>query len=44
MVTTFNGRSHCTNLPLLTDYLLMREELGIVRQDLVFSRTLASVV
>jgi hypothetical protein len=34
--------SHCTNLPQPTDYLLMREELGMVRRDPVFDRTLAS--
>jgi len=34
--------SHCANLSLPTDYLLMREELGIVRRDPVFDRTLAS--
>ncbi len=36
------GLSHRTNLPQPTDYLLMREELGIVRRDAVFERTLAS--
>jgi hypothetical protein len=36
------GLSHCTNLSQPTDYLLMREELGIVRRDPVFERTLAS--
>jgi len=34
--------SQCMNLPLPTDYLLMREELAIVRRDAVFLRTLAS--
>jgi glucose-6-phosphate dehydrogenase assembly protein OpcA len=34
--------SNCTNLPQPTDYLLMREELGIARRDPVFERTLAS--
>jgi hypothetical protein len=34
--------SDCTNLPQPTDYLLMREELGIVRRDPLFERTLAS--
>jgi glucose-6-phosphate dehydrogenase assembly protein OpcA len=34
--------SHCTSLSQPTDYLLMREELGIVRRDPVFERTLAS--
>jgi glucose-6-phosphate dehydrogenase assembly protein OpcA len=42
MVVTLNGASQCTNLPKATDYLLMREELGIVRRDPVFERTLAS--
>jgi glucose-6-phosphate dehydrogenase assembly protein OpcA len=36
------GLSHCTNLSQPTDYFLMREELGIVRRDPVFDRTLAS--
>ncbi len=39
---TVNDLSNCTNLPQPTDYLLMREELGIVRRDPVFERTLAS--
>jgi len=39
---TVNGLSHCTNLPRPTDAHLMREELGIVRHDTVFERTLAS--
>ena len=34
--------THCTNLPPPSDYLLMREELGIIRRDPVFERTLAS--
>jgi glucose-6-phosphate dehydrogenase assembly protein OpcA len=42
MVVTLNGASQCTNLPKPTDYLLMREELGIVRHDPVFEKTLAS--
>jgi glucose-6-phosphate dehydrogenase assembly protein OpcA len=42
LVITVNGFSHCTNLPQPNDYPLMREELGIVRQDAVFDRTLAS--
>ena len=42
MIVTVNGLSQCTNLPLATPYLLMREELGIVRRDPVFERTLAS--
>jgi hypothetical protein len=36
------GLAHCTKLPQPSDYLLMREELGIVRKDPVFERTLAS--
>ena len=44
MVISVNGLSHCTSLPHATDYLLMREELGIVRRDLVFERAVASAV
>ncbi len=33
--------SQCTNMPHPTDYLMLREELGIVRRDAVFERTLA---
>jgi hypothetical protein len=40
MVVTVNGFSQCTSLPQPTDYLLMREELGIVRRDPVFERAL----
>jgi hypothetical protein len=35
-----NGVSQCTSLSQPTDYLLMREELGIVRRDPVFERAL----
>jgi glucose-6-phosphate dehydrogenase assembly protein OpcA len=42
LVTVVNEQSNCTNLPRPTDYLLMREELGIVRRDAVFEGTLAS--
>ena len=42
LVTVVNEQSNCTNLPRPTDYLLMREELGIVRRDPVFEGTLAS--
>jgi glucose-6-phosphate dehydrogenase assembly protein OpcA len=42
MVVTLNGSSQCTNLPRPTDYMLMREELGIVRHDTVFEKTLAT--
>ena len=42
MVTTVNGLcQQCTHLPRPNDYLLMREELGIVRRDPVFEKTLA---
>jgi hypothetical protein len=34
--------TQCTNMPRPTDYLLMREELAIVRHDPVYERTLAS--
>jgi hypothetical protein len=40
MVVTVNGVSQCTSLPQPTDYLLMREELGIVRRDPVFEKAL----
>ena len=42
LVTTVNEQSNCTNLPVPSDYLLMREELDIVNRDAVFERTLAS--
>jgi len=42
LVTVVNEQSNCTNLPRPTDYHLMREELGIVRRDPVFERTLES--
>ena len=42
MVVTLDGVSQCTNLPRPTDYLLMREELGIVRRDPVFEGALAT--
>jgi hypothetical protein len=42
LVVTVNTLSNCTNLPQPSDYLLMREELGIVRKDAVFEKTLAS--
>ncbi len=41
LIAVVNEQSNCTNLPRPTDYLLMREELGIVRRDAVFERTLA---
>ena len=42
LVITVDDAENCTNLPQPSDYLLMREELGIVRRDAVFERTLAS--
>ena len=42
LVTLVNDQTNCTNLPRPSDYLLMREELGIVRRDAVFESTLAS--
>ena len=42
LFVTINDASNHTSLPHPTDYLLMREELGIVRRDPVFERALAS--
>lgn len=42
LVATVNEISQCTNLPKPGDYILMREELGIVTRDPVFERTLRS--
>jgi glucose-6-phosphate dehydrogenase assembly protein OpcA len=42
LVITIDNAQNCTNLPQPSDYLLMREELGIVGRDAVFERTLAS--
>jgi glucose-6-phosphate dehydrogenase assembly protein OpcA len=42
LVVTVNEISQCTSLPPPSEYLVMREELGIVRTDPVFERTLAS--
>jgi hypothetical protein len=39
---TQDGGEQCTSLPAPNDYLLMREELGIVRRDAVFEKTVAS--
>lgn len=44
LVVQVNGLSRCSNLPLLNDYSLMREELGIVRRDPVFDQALARAV
>ena len=40
LISVVNEQSNCTNLPRPTDYLLMREELSIVRRDAVFERAL----
>jgi glucose-6-phosphate dehydrogenase assembly protein OpcA len=42
LIITVDNAENCTNLPQPGDCLLMREELGIVRRDAVFERTLAS--
>ena len=42
LIITVDDVRNCTNLPQPSDYLLMREELGIVRRDAVFERALAS--
>jgi hypothetical protein len=44
MQISLNGLSHCASLSQPTDYLLMREELGIMRRDVVFERTVASAI
>jgi hypothetical protein len=42
LITTVDGQSTCTSLPPFTDYLLMREELSIMRRDPIFETTLAT--
>jgi glucose-6-phosphate dehydrogenase assembly protein OpcA len=42
LVVTVNDLSSCTGLTQPSDYLLLREELGIARRDAVFERSLAS--
>ena len=44
LIAEVNGESNCTNLPHPTDYMLLREELGVVRRDEVFARALESAV
>ncbi|MFY9726605.1 MAG: glucose-6-phosphate dehydrogenase assembly protein OpcA [Bryobacteraceae bacterium] len=44
LAATVDGVSQCTVLPQPDDYLLLREELGIVQRDPVFEKTLASAV
>jgi len=40
-VSIFDGLSQYTLLPKPDDYLLLREELGIVHRDPVFASTLS---
>jgi len=42
LVIRVDALSHCASLPHATDCVLLREELGIVREDPIFERTLAS--
>ena len=42
LVAAINGLSNCTSLSEPTDYLLMREELGILRRDTIFEAALSS--
>ncbi len=42
LTATVNGVTQCTLLPKPNDYLLLREELGIVHRDPVFEKTLVS--
>ncbi|MGB9456509.1 MAG: glucose-6-phosphate dehydrogenase assembly protein OpcA [Bryobacteraceae bacterium] len=42
LAATVDGVSQCTILPQPDDYLLLREELGILQSDPVFEKTLAS--
>jgi len=42
LVTRVGDASQCVSLPRPTEYMLLREELGIVRHDPVYERTLAS--
>jgi glucose-6-phosphate dehydrogenase assembly protein OpcA len=41
LVTTVAGKSTCASLPEPADYLVMHEELSIVRRDPVFEQTVA---
>jgi hypothetical protein len=44
LVIAVGTLTQCTSLPTANDYQLMREELGIVRQDAVFERALTTAV
>lgn len=42
LLVAVNDAAHHTSLPYPTDYLLMREELGIVRRDAALEKTLST--
>lgn len=42
LAVSLDEMTNRTHLPALTDYLLMREELGVIRRDKLFERTLSS--
>jgi glucose-6-phosphate dehydrogenase assembly protein OpcA len=42
LVVTVDELSTCTHLSQATDYVLMREELGILRRDPIFEKTLSA--
>jgi glucose-6-phosphate dehydrogenase assembly protein OpcA len=42
LTVTVDHLTNCTNLPPPSDYMQMREELGIVERDPIFERALAS--
>lgn len=42
LVVSVDNLANCTHLPAPSDYLLMREELGVVRRDLIFERALST--
>lgn len=44
LIATVNELSQCSSLAPPSDYLLMREELGIVRRDATFERALVSAL
>jgi glucose-6-phosphate dehydrogenase assembly protein OpcA len=42
LVTAVNDQTNCSNLPPVSDFIVMREELGILGRDGQFERALAS--
>lgn len=42
LVTTVDGLSSCTSLPVANDAALLQEELAIIRRDPIFEQTLAT--